>query len=201
MPGRHRAWAAAPADGLYHAGGAEHGDQDAERDGRAGACGDSRVRAREPSARLPCVRQGWRVPAAGLHIPPRIPDEPNRWAAAPLQKADPPLGEHRSRSRALRALLSMHSLLRRDRLGARADDRPARRPVVHHEPVRPAADLDLQWQHHRSLPRRRPHVARVAVRVAALGHDADRQRLLQVRRRLQRDPLAATRSARACHFA
>ena len=129
-----------------------------------------RVRARQPPARLSGLRQGRRVPAAGLHLPPRLPDQPHRRPAPALQEADPALAEHRPRPRALRALLSLHALLRRGGVGAGADRRRARRPFGDRQPVRPAAHVDLQRQHHRPLPRRRPHLARVALRVAAVGH-------------------------------
>ena len=201
LPGRLLARTAAPADRVHHAGRRRHGRAHAERDGRAGARGHPRVRARQPPARLPGLRQGRRVPAAGLHVPARLPDEPDRRPAPAFQKADPALREHRARPRALRPLLPLHALLRRGRLGAGADRRAARRPIVHHEPVRPAAAVELQRQHHRPLPGGRPDLARVALRVATVGHDPHRERVQQVRGRLQHDDVAATRPARADHLA
>ncbi|TMC82966.1 MAG: 2Fe-2S iron-sulfur cluster binding domain-containing protein [Chloroflexi bacterium] len=106
----------------------------------------------------------------------------------------------RARPRAVRALLPLHALLRRGRVGAGADHRRARCAVLHHEPVRPAAAVDLQRQHHRPLPRRRPHLPRMALRVAAVGYDAHRDDLLEVRGRLQRHTVAAPRPAGTRHL-
>src|SRR5450759_1283686 len=112
VSGRFLARTATPADRMHHAGRRGYGRAHSERDGREGARRHPRVRARQPPARLPGLRQGWRVPAAGLHLPPWLPDEPDRWTAPSLQEADPALRQHRAGPRALRPLLPVHALLR-----------------------------------------------------------------------------------------
>src|SRR5439155_686534 len=84
------------SDGLHDAGLGRHGRADAERDGGAGARGHPGVRARQPPARLPGLRQGRGVPSAGLHVPPRLPDQPHRRATPPLQEADPAFRQDRA---------------------------------------------------------------------------------------------------------
>ena len=57
--------------------------------GQARPGGHARTAARQPPARLPGLRQGRRVPAAGPGVQPRSRREPVRRAEAPLRKADP----------------------------------------------------------------------------------------------------------------
>ena len=53
--------------GVLHPGQGRHGGLHADRPGARGPAGGGRVPARQPPARLPRVRQGRRVPAAGHH--------------------------------------------------------------------------------------------------------------------------------------
>ena len=79
--------------------------------------------------------------------------------------------------------------------------RRAGRPLLHHQPVRPASAVVCQREHHRPLPRRRSHLARVALRVPPLGHGPHGVGVHQVLGRLQRDDVAAARGAGPDHLA
>ena len=57
--------------------------------GQARPGGHARIAARQPSARLPCLRQGRRMPAAGPGVQPRAGRVAVRRREAPLRKADP----------------------------------------------------------------------------------------------------------------
>ena len=83
---------------------------------------DARVHPRQPPARLPRLRQGRRVPAAGPDVPLRARQHAHDVPEADLREADPDLAADRARPRALHPLLPLHALQRGRRRG-----RPARR--------------------------------------------------------------------------
>ena len=89
---------------------------------RRGAGRDARVHPRQPPARLPGLRQGRRVPAAGPHLPLGPGQHAHGVREAHLREADPGLADDRARPRALHPLLPLHALLR-----GRGRGRPARR--------------------------------------------------------------------------
>ena len=80
------------ADRLLDAGQGRHGRPHADRARARGAAGRRRVPAHQPPARLPGLRQGRRVPAAGHHL--RLGRRP-----LALHRAQAPLRRSRSRSR------------------------------------------------------------------------------------------------------
>ncbi len=137
-------------------------------------------------ARLPRLRQGRRVPAAGPHVPLRARQHPHVVLEDHAREADPDLADDRARPRALHPLLSLHAVL----LGRRRGQ-PARRP----QPRRPHRDRHVRerpvpgavlGQRDRALPRRRPHLDAVPLRGPALGHPERADRLRALRGRLQR---------------
>ena len=94
---------------------------------------DARVHPRQPSARLPGLRQGRRVPAAGSDVPLRPRQHADELREADVREADPDLADDRARPRALHPLLPLHALqLGRER-GRAARRRQPRRGVGHHD--------------------------------------------------------------------
>ena len=137
--------------------------------GRRGPERDARVHPRQSPARLPSLRQGRRMPAAGSDVPLRPRVDPDDLPQAHDGEADPDLAADRARPRALHPLLSLHALQRGRRGG-----RPARRD----QPRRAVGDRDLRGralqgpllrQCDRDLPGRRAHLDAVPLRGAALG--------------------------------
>ncbi len=96
---------------------------------QAGAGGHARAAARQPPARLPGVRQGRRVPAAGPGVQPRSRRESLRRGEAPLREADPDQRPGAPRPRALHPVRPLHALRRRGRR-RRAD--PLHQPRQRH---------------------------------------------------------------------
>ena len=147
---------------------------------------DARVHPRQPSARLPGLRQGRRVPAAGPDVPLRAGQHADVVPEDHAREADPDLADDRARPRALHPLLPLHALLVGRRRG-----QPARRP----QPRRAHRDRDLRerplpravlGQRDRALPRRRADLDAVPLRGAAVGHPERPDRLRPLPRRLQR---------------
>src|SRR6266511_4245083 len=112
-----------PLRGRRHAEDADrlHDDRDgrhgrAQRpdiaEGRRGAGLDAGVHPRQPPARLPGLRQGRRVSAAGPHIPLRPRCVAHVLPEADVREADPDLADDRARPRALHPLLPLHALQR-----------------------------------------------------------------------------------------
>ena len=153
--------------------------------GRRGPERDARVHPRQPSARLPGLRQGRRVPAPGPDLPLRPRPDADDLSEAHVRQADPDLADDRARPRALHPLLPLHALL-----GERRRGRPARRP----QPRRDVDDHDLrgralprpvQRQRDRALPGRRAHLDAVPLRGAPVGDPERADRLRALPRRLQ----------------
>ena len=132
--------------------------------------GDRRVPAHQPPARLPRLRQGRRVPAAGHHhrLGPR-PLALHR-AQAPLRQAARAVAAHRDRPRALHPLLPLRALQPGDLRGLPARPAGARRPHVRRDVRRPPVRRAVQRQHHRAVPGRRADLAAVPLPRAAVGH-------------------------------
>ena len=136
--------------GPGEAPGRLHADR-AGRDGRADRADvreggrrperDARVHPRQPPARLPGLRQGRRVPAAGPDVPLRARQHADDVSEADVRQADPDQPADRARPRALHPLLPLHALLRRG-LGGRPADRA--------QPRRAVRDRDLRG---RAVPR------------------------------------------------
>ena len=186
VPGRDRGDAEAP--GRLHADGrGRDGDQDEHdlRQGRRGPGGDARVHPREPSARLPRLRQGRRVPAAGPDLPPRAREHAHVVRQADGRQADPGLAADRARPRALHPLLPLHALLRGRRRGRPADRAEPRRAHGDRDLRGRALPLAVLGQRRRALPGRRAHLDPVPLRRAAVGHPERADRLHRLRRRLQ----------------
>ena len=147
---------------------------------------DARVHPRQPPARLPGLRQGRRVPAAGPDLPLGPGQHADGVRQADAREADPGLADDRARPRALHPLLPLHALLRERRRG-----RPARRA----EPRRPVGDRDLRGpalpravlrQRDRALPGRRADLDAVPLRGPAVGDPERADRLRPLPGRLQR---------------
>ena len=117
-----------------------------------GAGGRARVPAGQPPARLPGVRQGRRVPAAGPDDVLRAGREPLRRGEAPLREADPGQRPGAARPRALHPVRPLHPLRRRG--GGRPADPlhgPGQPDPGQHLPRPPLRQL-LQRQHRADLP-------------------------------------------------
>ena len=93
---------------------------------RPGPGGGARVHPAQPPARLPGLRQGRRVPAAGPDVPLRAGQHALPPQQAHVREAARDLAADRARSRALHPLLPLHALLAGRRAG-RAADRPRAR--------------------------------------------------------------------------
>ena len=117
-----------------------------------------RVPAHQPPARLPGLRQGRRVPAAGHHLRLGPGHLALHRAQAPLQEAARALAADRDRPRALHPLLPLRALLAGDLRGLPADPARARRALVRRHVRRPPVRRAVQRQHHRAVPGRRAHL-------------------------------------------
>ena len=124
----------------------------------------------QPPARLPRLRQGRRVPAAGhLLRLGRRPLALHR-AQAPLREAARALAADRDRPRALHPLLPLRALLPGDRRGLPAGPPGARRAHVRRHVRRPPLRRAVQRQHHRAVPGGRADLAALPLPRAAVGH-------------------------------
>ena len=124
-------------DRLLDAGEGRHGGDHDLRPREAGAERDRRVPARQPPARLPGLRQGRRVPAAGHLVRLGARALALHRAEAPLQEAARALAARRDRPRALHPLLPLRALLAGGRRGLPAGVPRARRPHLRRHPRRP----------------------------------------------------------------
>ena len=141
---------------------------------RAG--GGGRVPAHQPSARLPGVRQGRRVPAAGHHLRLGRRHLALHRAQAPLSQAAGAVAAGRHRPRALHPVLPLRALLPGDRRGLPARAARARRALLRGHLRRPSLRGPVQRQHHRAVPGRGAHLAPLPLPGAALGHRGRRAR-------------------------
>ena len=113
--GRH------PAAGVLRGGHRGHGGRHHLRQGQEGPGRRARVPARQPPARLPGLRQGRRVPAAGPDPRLRPGREPLRRGEAPLREAHRHLRAGAARPRALHPVRPLHPVRRGG--GRRGPDR------------------------------------------------------------------------------
>ena len=105
--GRHRRDAAEARPRLPDAGQGRHGRHRRQRKGEGGPEGDARIPAAEPSARLPDLRSGGRVLAAGLQLQVR----PRLQPAARAEEHQAGQGPHRRADHAVhRPLHHVHPL-------------------------------------------------------------------------------------------
>ena len=95
----------------------------------AGPGGGARVHPAQPPARLPGLRQGRRVPAAGPDLPLRARQHALPPQQAHLREAARDLAADRARPRALHPLLPLHALLAGRRPGRAAGRARARREL------------------------------------------------------------------------
>ena len=178
VPRRGRGDAEAP-DRLHddRAGRAEDPHRPDLREGSRRPERDARVHPRQPPTRLPRVRQGRRVPAAGPDLPlgPRRDADGVRQADA--READPDLADDRARPRALHPLLPMHTLLGERFRGLPARGAEPRRVVGHRDLRRPALPGAVLRERARALPGRRAHLHAVPLRGAAVGDPERAERL------------------------
>ncbi len=141
----------------------------------------ARVPARQPPARLPGVRQGRRVPAAGPDHGLRPGREPLRRGEAAQGEADPDQRPGAARPRALHPLRPLHPV--RQGRGRRPADplhQPGQRHRDQHLPRR-AVRVLLQRQHRADLPGRRAHGDELPLQgppVGPPGHRVDLPGLL-----------------------
>ena len=119
-----------------------------------------RVPARQPPARLPRLRQGRRVPAAGHHVRLGPRDLAHGRAQAPLQEAAGAVAADRDRPRALHPLLPLRALLAGGQRGLPADPARARRALVRRHVRRAPVRRAVLRQHHRAVPGGRADLAR-----------------------------------------
>ena len=161
------------------------------------AAGGRRVPADQPPARLPGLRQGRRVPAAGHHLRlGRRPFALHR-AQAPLPQAARALAADRDRPRALHPLLPLRALRAGDLRGLPADPARARRPLLRRHLRRPPLCRAVQRQHHRAVPGRRADLARLPLPREALGDRGRRHAVHAVPGAVQRHADGARRAGPA----
>mgnify|MGYP003694561527 CR=1 FL=1 len=187
VPGRGRGDPEAP-DRLHHDRcrrdeGAHRADlaEGGRRPGR-----DARVHPRQPPARLPGLRQGRRVPAAGPDLPLGPGQHADAVRQADAREADPGLADDRARPRALHPLLPLHALLRERRRGQSARRAEPRRVVGDRHLRGPALPRALLRQRDRALPGRRADLDAVPLRGSAVGDPERADRLRALPGRLQR---------------
>ena len=154
--------------------------------GEEGAGRRPRVPADQPPARLPGVRQGRRVPAAGPDDGVRPGREPVRRGEAPLREADPDQRPRLPRPRAVHPVRSLHPVRERGRRRS-ADQlhRPRQRDAGAHVPRR-AVRVVLQRQHRADLPGRRADREAVPLQGPPVGPRAGRVDVHDVLGRLPR---------------
>ena len=131
---------------------------------------DARVHPRQPSARLPRLRQGRRVPAAGPDVPLRARQHAHDASRSVTFEKPIPISPTISLDRE-RCILCY-------RCTRFSDDGERGRPARREEPRRDVGDHDVrrravhgrvQRQRHRALPRRRAAADAVPLRGAAVG--------------------------------
>ena len=158
------------ADLVLHAGQGRHGRLHADRPRQGRAERGGRVPARQPPARLPRVRQGRRVPAAGHRVRLGPGPQPLRRGQAQLPEADRALAADRDRPRALHPLLPLRALLAGGGRGRPADVPRARRPHLRRHLRRAALPGAVLRQRDRPVPRRRADQHLLPLPRAPLGH-------------------------------
>ncbi len=151
VPGRDRGNPEAP-DRVLDPGARRDGRVHAHRPGAGGAGVGGRVPAHQPSARLPGVRQGRGVPAAGHRDGMGAGPQPLHRPEAPLPEADPAVAAGQDRPRALHPVLPLRPLQPGDLRGRAAAAPGARRPHVRRHVRRPPLHRPLPRQHHRAVP-------------------------------------------------
>ena len=129
-----------------------------------------RVPARQPPARLPGLRQGRRVPAAGHRDGLGPGQEPLHRSQAPLPEAARALAAGGDRPRALHPLLPLRPLQPGGGRGRAAAAARARRQDLRRHLRRAALHRALPRQHHRALPGRGADLLHLPLPRAALGH-------------------------------
>ena len=154
-----------------------HGGRHGERGHEEGAGRRPRVPADQPPARLPRVRQGRRVPAAGPDALLRPGREPLRRGEAPLREADHDQRPRGPRPRALHPLRPLHAVRRR---GRRRHAHPLpgpRQPDPGQHLPRPPLRQLLQRQHRADLPGGRAHRHALPVQGPPVGPRPGREHL------------------------
>ena len=147
---------------------------------------DARVHPRQPPARLPGLRQGRRVPAAGPDLPLGPGQHADGVRQADAREADPGLADDRARPRALHPLLPLHALLRERRRGQPARRAEPRRLLGDRHLRGPALPRAVLRQRDRALPGRRADLDAVPLRGPAVGDPERADRLRPLPGRLQR---------------
>ncbi len=163
---------------------------------RDGAGGGRRVPAHQPPARLPGLRQGRRVPAAGHLLRLGRRSLALHRAQAPLRQAAGAVAADRDRPRALHPLLPLRALQPGDRRGPPARPAGARRAHLRRDVRRPSLRRAVQRQHHRAVPGGRADLAALPLPRAPVGHRGRRLGLHAVPLAVQRQ-LHRARRARA----
>ncbi len=155
---------------MLDAGPRRHGRLHADRPGDRGPERGGRVPARQPPARLPGLRQGRRVPAAGHRdgLGPRA--QQGHRPEATLPQADPALAAGPDRPRALHPLLPLRALQPGGRRGRAAPAARARGVELRRHLRRPPLHRPLPRQHHRALPGGRAHLRGLPLPGPPLGH-------------------------------
>ena len=200
VPRRGRGAAEAPGRLHAHRAGRDgrpHGRDVAARGRRPAR--DARVHPRQPPARLPGLRQGRRVPAAGPDVPLRAGLDADDVPEDDLRQADPGLAADRARPRALHPLLPLHAVLERRRRGRPADRAEPRRVHRDRDLRRGPVPRAVLGERDRALPGRRADLDAVPLRGAAVGDPGRADRLRALPRRLQhpRDDARGRGQARA----
>ena len=126
----------------------------------------------QPSARLPGLRQGRRVPAPGHRDGLGPWQKPLHRSQAALPEAARALTPGGDRPGALHPLLPLRPLQPGGRRGRAAPAARARRQDLRRHLRRAALHRPLPRQHHRALPGRGAHLLHLSLPRPALGHRA-----------------------------
>ena len=184
VPGRGREGPQAPA-GVRHRGGGGPGGARGEPQGQGRTPERAGVPAHQPSARLPHLRSGRRVRAAGLRLPGGPGRHPVRRVRQALQPSRGLRPRHPVCAQPVHPLHPVRAVHGGRRRRPDLERLRARRPGIHRHRRRPAAGSSLGGQRRGSLPGRLAPLQGLPAQGARLGPRQDGERLPGVHPGLQ----------------
>ena len=180
-----RADHAARSHRVRHAHFAGHGDLPEFTCDETDARGGAGIAAHQPPARLPHLRPGWRMQAAGILRRAWAGEEQVRRGEGPQAESRGPRAAHRPRRRALRALHPLHPFHQGHRRRRRARHRQSRQLQHHRRMGRGQVRQQLHAQHGGYLPGGRAHLEGFPLPDARVVHEGNQVPLHELRHRLQ----------------
>ena len=196
VPGRGREGAEARAR-LRDLGRRRAGRARARREGARGAQGRARVAAHQPPARLPDLRPGRRVRAAGLHVPGRARRGPRYREPKRFNPVEDFGGDVAVRRQPLHPVHALRALHGRRRARPGAERQRARRPRGDRQVRGQGPHAPVGGQRRRPLPGRRAAVQGLPEQGARLGARPHRVGLPELHAGLQHDRRDARQRRRA----